>query len=53
MIRTTTLSTAPDPRHDGYDVIRWDGANWMELAWSMEMVDGGEMTHLLRKSYAA
>lgn len=47
-----SLSTPPDPRHDGYNVIRWNGANWLELAWTMEMADGGEMTHLLRKSYA-
>jgi hypothetical protein len=53
IFETTTLSTAPDPRHDGYDVIRFDGANWLELAWSMELVDGGEMTHVLRKGYGA
>jgi hypothetical protein len=46
------LTTAPDPRHDSYDVIRWQGANWLELAWSMALVEGGTMNHLLRKGFA-
>lgn len=53
VFETVTLSTPPDPRHDGYNVIRWNGANWLELAWSLELVDGSEMTHTLRKSYAS
>jgi hypothetical protein len=47
----TTLSTAPDPRHDGYDVIRWQGENWLELGWSLPMAEGAAMTHTMRKSY--
>lgn len=47
------LSTAPDPRHDGYDVIRWRGANWLELAWEMELSEGRPMRHLLRKAYTS
>jgi len=46
-----SLTTAPDPRHDSYDVIRWQGELWLELAWSMALVEGGAMNHLLRKSY--
>jgi hypothetical protein len=46
-----SLTTAPDPRHDSYNVIRWQGTLWLELAWSMSMVEGGAMNHLLRKSY--
>lgn len=45
------LTTAPDPRHDSYDVIRWQGANWLELSWSLALVEGGRMNHLLRKAY--
>jgi hypothetical protein len=45
------LSTAPDPRHDSYNVIRWQGSMWLELAWSMALVEGGAMGHLLRKAY--
>jgi hypothetical protein len=46
-----TLTTAPDPRHDSYDVIHWQGDLWLELAWSMALVEGGVMNHILRKSY--
>lgn len=46
-----TLSTPPDPRHDSYNVIRWQGELWLELAWSMALTEGGEMNHLLRRAY--
>lgn len=45
------LSTPADPRHDGYNVIRWQGANWLELSWSMTLKPGEPMTHVMRKSY--
>jgi hypothetical protein len=48
-----TLTTAPDPRHDSYQVIRWQGDLWLELAWSMALTEGGQMNHLLRKAYAS
>jgi len=48
-----TLTTAPDPRYDSYDVVRWQEQNWLELAWSMQLIEGGTMTHVLRKSYAS
>lgn len=47
----TELVTPPDPRHDSYDVIRWQGENWLELGWSLPLVEGGAMTHILRKAY--
>ena len=46
-----TLSTPPDPRHDGYDVVRFDGENWLEIGWSMPLRAGAEMTHTLRRAY--
>jgi len=46
------LSTPPDPRHDSYDVIRWQGQNWLELQWSMSLTEGAAMTHVLRKAYS-
>jgi len=46
-----TLSTPPDPRHDSYNVIRWQGANWLELAWSLNLEQGSPMVHVMRKSY--
>jgi hypothetical protein len=46
------INTVPDPRHDSYNVIRWDGANWLELGWTMSMGEGRTMSHLLRKAYS-
>jgi hypothetical protein len=46
-----SLTTAPDPRHDSYNVIHWQGEKWLELAWSMALVEGGVMNHLLRRAY--
>jgi hypothetical protein len=45
------LVTPPDPRHDSYDVIRWDGQLWLETAWSMALSAGGEMSHTLQRIY--
>lgn len=45
------LSTPADPRHDGYDVVRWDGALWLETGWTLPLVPGGEMRHVLRRAY--
>ena len=46
-----TLATPPDPRHDAYDVVAYDGVNWLETAWSLPLIEGGEMTHTLRRAY--
>lgn len=46
-----TLTTPPDPRHDGYQVVRFNGENWLEIGWSMPLVSGGGMAHTLRRAY--
>lgn len=46
------LTTPPDPRHDSYNVIWWDNSPWLELSWSMALVEGGSMNHVLRKAYS-
>lgn len=46
------FTTPPDPRHEAYDVFRFQGSNWLELAWSMNLLAGGEMTHIGRKAYS-
>lgn len=51
IFQRTELSTAPDPRHDGWQVIGWQGENWLQLGWSLELIEGGEMRHTLRRSY--
>lgn len=48
-----TLNTVPDPRFDSYNVIKWDNAKWLELAWSMELIEGGNMQHVMRKAYGS
>jgi hypothetical protein len=47
------LVTAPDPRHDSYNVIQWQGSKWMELAWDMDLTEGGTMNHILQKTYTS
>lgn len=51
IVEEVELSTPPDPRHDGYQVIRWRGLQWLEVAWQMQCEPGGDMTHVLRRSY--
>lgn len=46
------LETPPDPRHDSYQVFRWQGENWLEIGWSMELIEGGTMKHIGRKAYS-
>lgn len=46
-----TLSTPPDPRHDGYQVIRFQGQKWLEIGWSLPLTAGGAMSHTLRRAY--
>jgi hypothetical protein len=52
VFETATLSTALDPRHDSYDVIRWQGSLWLELGWNMTLTPGGTMSHVMRKAYS-
>lgn len=51
IVEEVELTTPPDPRHDGYQVIRWRGLQWLEIAWTMTCEPGGDMTHVLRRSY--
>jgi hypothetical protein len=46
-----SVSTPPDPRHDSYDVVLWRGERWLELAWTMTLIEGAPMQHSLRKVY--
>lgn len=52
VFQRVSMTTAPDPRHDSYNIINWQGDHWLELAWSLPLVEGGAMSHVLRKSYA-
>ena len=46
------ITTAADPRHDSYNIIRWQDSNWLELAWDMPLGPGSVMSHTLRKAYS-
>lgn len=51
IFETYTVTTAPDPRHDSYNVIRWQGDLWLEISWSMTLTEGAPMSHTIRKAY--
>lgn len=51
VLEHASVSTPPDPRHDGWDVIMWRGVQWLETGWSLDMIEGGEMTHELQRAY--
>lgn len=51
VFEAVSLTTAPDPRHDSYNVIRWNGELWLELSWTMTLTEGAPMQHNLRKAY--
>lgn len=50
-VEQVELLTPPDPRHDSYDVLRWQGANWLEVAWSLPMTEGAAMSHVAHRAY--
>jgi hypothetical protein len=51
-VERVELTTPPDPRHDGYDVVRFDGVLWLETGWSMTLVEGGQMRHTMQRIYS-
>lgn len=51
VFQVANLATLPDPRYDGYNVVRWQSINWLSLAWSLPMTPGALMTHVMRRSY--
>lgn len=51
IFETTTVTTAPDPRHDSYNVIYWQDELWLELSWSMPLSEGQPMSHTLRRAF--
>lgn len=51
IFETYTVTTAPDPRHDSYNVIRWQGDLWLEVSWSMGLSEGAPMSHTIRRAF--
>lgn len=50
-IEQVELLTAPDPRHDSYDVLHWRGDHWLETSWSLTLQEGAPMQHIAQRSY--
>lgn len=46
-----SLTTAPDPRFDSYNVVHWQGDLWLDLGWSLSLVEGAPMSHQMRRAY--
>lgn len=51
VVERVELSTPPDPRHDSYDIIRWEGVLWLETGWSMTLAEGASMRHTMQRIY--
>jgi hypothetical protein len=45
------VSTLPDPRHDGFAIVKYLGQRWLEIGWSLSLSPGGVMQHTLRRTY--
>lgn len=46
------FSVLPDPRHESFDVTRYRGANWLELGWTLTLLEGAEMRLKATKVYS-
>jgi hypothetical protein len=53
LFQRVNLSTPPDPRHDGYEIVHYDSENWLEIGWSLTCQEGGQMHHQLARAYPA
>lgn len=44
--------STPDPRHDMFEVVQWDGVNMREVSWSLPLDPGRqvEMRHVLARA---
>lgn len=50
-VETIRFNSAPNPVHDHYDLVSFDGSVGVEESWSLTLTEGAEMTHELRRSY--
>jgi hypothetical protein len=51
VFETINIATAPDPRHDSYNVIKWQDSLWLELSWTLTLTEGAPMQHTFRRAY--
>lgn len=48
---TVEFSGPPDPRHDHYNIVNFEGDLFLELSHSMRLRDGENHSHVLRRTY--
>lgn len=48
-----SFDTPPDPRHDTFDVIDFDGDLYLEQSWTLECVAGAAHRHECRGAYSS
>ena len=46
-----SFDAVPDPRHDTFDIVSWNGINHREQSWSLPLQVGDVMKHELRRVY--
>lgn len=51
IVERATFQSAPDPRHDSYDVVIFENEQWLELSWSLDLAPTGLMTHTITRAY--
>lgn len=50
--RWVNFNTAPNPRHDTYDIIGWRAEKYREQTWRLPLVEGADMSHELRRVWS-
>lgn len=46
-----TFDAAPDPRHDTFDVVSYNGSLYREQSWSLPLLEGSSHRHELRRVF--
>lgn len=49
---TITFASPPDPRHDAWGIVDFNGTLMLEVGWSLELQPNGKHTHTLASVYA-
>lgn len=47
---TVSFDAAPDPRHDTYEVVQYDGLQWRELSWTLRLTPAGPHSHTIART---
>jgi hypothetical protein len=50
--RWVNFVTAPNPRHDTYNIVEWQADNYREQSWRLPLLEGSDMNHELRRVWA-